>query len=117
MLSHVNRYTCDYLGKERDELIEDNWQNVVHPADLATALERWTHAVTTGEPYQVDFRLLRGSDRVYRWHRATAQRVETPDGQKWIGTNVDIDAARRADEVRDAWREQLLEDSTRDDRA
>lgn len=117
LLDHVNPFTCEYLGRTRDELIADNWQNVVHPADLPLAIERWTHAVTTGEPYETDFRLLRASDRMYRWHRATARRMDTPDGPRWVGSNVDVDAARRADEVRQAWQSQELDSLAVDRRA
>ena len=108
LLDFVNQHGCDYFGKSRSELIDEGWQFVLHPADVPTTIARWTESLTTGASYENDFRLLRASDRVYRWHRATAVRLEMPDGPRWLGTNVDIDAERRAEEVHEALRQQVL---------
>lgn len=105
-LDFVNTYTARYFGMTRERLIGEGWQNVLHGSDVPIAVERWTHAVKTGEPYEVEFRLLQASDRTYRWHRASARRVATPDGDRWVGTNVDIDGEKRRAEVLAAWREQ-----------
>ncbi len=106
-LTFVNDYTATYFGKTREQLIGEGWQYVLHATDVPLAVERWTHAVQTGEPYDADFRLLRAADRTYRWHRASAVRVDGPGGAMWLGSNVDIDAERRADEVAYAMREQI----------
>ena len=112
LLQFVNTYTTAYFGKSRGQLIGEGWQNVLHSSDLTLAVERWTKAIATGEPYDVDFRLLRASDRAYRWHHAAARRLSGPGGFVWIGSNIDIDADRRATEVMKAWREQTLGRST-----
>ena len=101
-LDFVNRFTADYFGRTREELIGEGWTNVLHASDLPRAVEHWTRSVQTGEPYDVDFRLLRAEDRMYRWHHASARRLAGPDGSFWIGSNVDVDAARRAEEVHQA---------------
>jgi PAS domain S-box-containing protein len=106
-LTFVNSFTAGYFGISREQLIGEGWQNVLHSADVAVAVEYWTSAVRTGDPYHVDFRLLRGSDRMYRWHHASARRVPIDGSSIWIGSNVDIDAERRADEILEAWRQQL----------
>jgi PAS domain S-box-containing protein len=104
LLTFVNAFTASYFGRSREQLVGEGWQNMLHSADLAQAVERWKHALGTGEVYHVDFRLLRGSDRTYRWHHASARRVATPEGPAWIGSNIDIDAQKRADEVLNSWR-------------
>ena len=106
LLQFVNSFAADYFGKSREQLIGEGWQNVLHSSDLPIAVERWTRAVTTGEPYEVDFRLLRASDRAYRWHHASGRRIQGDGGPIWIGANVDVDADRRAAEVFQAFREQ-----------
>lgn len=106
-LTFVNSFTADYFGFSRERLVGEGWQNVLHSADLPVAVERWTEALRTGQPYHVDFRLLRGSDRTYRWHHASAQRILRDGGPVWIGSNVDVDAEKRADEVLQAVRLQL----------
>ena len=107
-LTFVNEFCVDYFGKSREQLIGEGWQNVLHSSDLAIAVERWTRAIQTGAPYDVDFRLLRAADRTYRWHHAAARRVIGPQGVMWIGSNTDIDAERRATETMQAWRERTL---------
>jgi PAS domain S-box-containing protein len=106
-LTFVNDFTAKYFGVSREQLIGEGWQNVLHSADVGAAVEAWTTAIRTGNEYHVDFRLLRGSDRVYRWHHASARLLEVDGAPIWIGTNVDVDAEKRADEVLQAVREQL----------
>jgi PAS domain S-box-containing protein len=98
-LDFVNRFTAEYFGRTAEELVGEGWTNVLHASDLPRAIERWTRSLQTGEPYAVDFRLLRASDRMYCWHHASARRLEGADGPFWIGSNVDVDAERRAEEV------------------
>jgi len=106
-LTFVNSHAALYFGRSREQLVGEGWQNVLHAADVPLAVETWTGAVASGDPYHVDFRLLRASDRTYRWHRASAIRLSLPEGVMWIGSNVDIDAERRSDEVLKALQEQM----------
>ena len=107
-LTFVNRFAADYFGKSSEQLVGEGWQNVLHSSDLSVAVEAWTNSIATGAPYDVDFRLLRTSDRTYRWHHASARRVVGPKGSVWVGSNIDIDADRRATETLQAWRERTL---------
>ncbi len=107
-LTFVNEFAAAYFGKTREELVGEGWQNVLHSSDLPTVVESWTNSIATGAPYEVDFRLLRAADRTYRWHHAAARRVREPNGLRWLGTNIDIDADRRATETMQAWRERTL---------
>ena len=106
-LTFVNDFTAKYFGLSREQLIGEGWQNVLHSADVAAAVEVWTTSIRTGDEYHVDFRLLRGADRVYRWHHASARLLDVNGEPTWIGTNVDVDAEKRADEVLQAVRQQL----------
>lgn len=114
LLTFVNAFTAAYFDKSRQQLVGEGWQNMLHSADLPIAVERWTRALQTGETYHTDFRLLRGSDRTYRWHHASARRIDTAAGPAWIGSNIDVDAERRADEILRAWRDRLAERVTGD---
>lgn len=100
-LDFVNRCVCDYFGVEAARLLGEGWTDRVHPADLPEVGQRWMHSLATGEPYAVDFRLLRAADKQFRWHRAQAQPIRDAEGDicRWVGTNTDIDAARRSEEV------------------
>ena len=94
-LNYVTEQTASRLGLTAAEVLRDGWQNVVHPDDLGTAVERWTHALATGEEYEVEFRLKLASGE-YAWHlaRAIAQRAEDGRIIHWLGTNTNIDEQR-----------------------
>ena len=94
-LDYVTEQTANGLGLTAAELLRDGWQNVVHPDDLGLAIERWLHALGTGEEYQVEFRLKLASG-TYAWHLARAIAQRSADGQivRWLGTNTNIDEQR-----------------------
>lgn len=103
MLDWFNDRVCDYAGLSQDELRGDRWAAIVHPDDLPAAAAGWQQAVATGEPYQAEFRLRR-ADGAYCWHIARAMPILGEDGniERWIGTNTDIDAQKRAAELLEA---------------
>ena len=101
LLDYVNPLTTAYFCLSAERLMARGWEDVCHPQDLVEARGRWQQAVATGQPYEHTFRLLRGKDRIYCWHLARATPVWGPDGKitHWVGTNSEIDAIKRAEEV------------------
>ena len=95
-LDYVTQRVADYFGLTPEQVLGEGWQHVIHPDDLPQAVERWTHALTTGEPYEVEFR-LRDVNGNYRWHiaRALPQRDESGKVVHWFGTNTDIEEQKR----------------------
>lgn len=81
-----------YTGLSVEETKGWGWGQVLHPEDLQPCIERWTQAITSGEPYDIEYRLKR-SDGRYRWHlgRATPFKNESGLILKWFGTCIDID--------------------------
>ncbi|MEO8161960.1 MAG: PAS domain-containing protein [Arenimonas sp.] len=100
-LDYVNAFTVAYFGVSREKILDEGWKDVCHSLDLITAGQRWRHCLATGEDYEVHFRLLRGSDRSYRWHLGRAVAVRDANGEisHWVGTNTDIDRLRREMEL------------------
>jgi PAS domain S-box-containing protein len=94
-LDYVTEQTASRLGLTAADLLRDGWQNVVHPEDIATAVERWTRALSTGQEYEVELRLKLANGQ-YAWHlaRAIAQRSEDGRILRWLGTNTNIDEQR-----------------------
>ncbi|MFP7721359.1 PAS domain-containing protein [Lysobacter sp. A3-1-A15] len=99
-LDFVNRAVTDYFCATPDRLLSNGWKNLCHPHDLVEAGRCWSHSLLTGDPYEVEFRLLRGADRQYRWHLARALPVRDGDDAilGWVGTNTDVDAIKRSQE-------------------
>src|SRR5438067_8264105 len=71
-LDYVNQRALDYFELAFSELVEEGWAQVVHPEDLGRMLERWQHALATGERYENELRLRRAADGSYRWHLTRA---------------------------------------------
>src|ERR671931_1242783 len=100
-LDYVNQRALDYFELSFTELVERGWTPVVHPEDLGRMLERWEHALATGQPYENELRLRRAADDSYRWHLTRAVAMTARDGAvvKWFGSNTDIHDQKRAEEA------------------
>jgi PAS domain S-box-containing protein len=99
-LRYGNRAWTELSGLPADA-VDDLWRSeVVHLEDQQSVHAAWCHSVSTGQPFEVQFRLLRQSDLVYRWHlgRAVPERNERGRITGWIITATDIDDQKRAAE-------------------
>ncbi len=92
LLDYVNRRVLEYFRLSFEEMIGHGWQRFLHPDDLPGCLDCWARARETNQPYEIEFRLLRGTDHSFRWHLGRALPVLNPEGQvvKWFGSNTDI---------------------------
>jgi PAS domain S-box-containing protein len=103
-LNWFNDRVFTYSGSGFAQMAGDGWGRFVHPDDLPAALQDWTAALASGEPYQSNFRLRR-ADGVYRWFRARG--LPVPDdsaggsgnGSIWVGINTDIQDQYDANEA------------------
>ncbi|HEY4439602.1 MAG TPA: SpoIIE family protein phosphatase [Candidatus Elarobacter sp.] len=91
-----NRRWYDYTGQAAEESLGWAWEAVAHPDDLPQLIERWTHAVASGDRFEMEWRLRR-ADATYRWFLGQAMALRDAAGRivRWYGTNTDIDDARR----------------------
>lgn len=108
-LTFVNERTADYLGLPKDHPLRfgidtgapwDSHIPLLHPDDHEETRRVWSTCLRTGCAGQVSFR-VRNSQGVYRWFLSSAEPFRTSDGILlfWIGVNLDIDDARRAEEA------------------
>ncbi len=107
----VNDQVAIYMGVAPDDLLgPEAWVNGLYPDDVPHAAAAWTSALADGRPYEVEFRIRR-HDGGYRWFLVRAQPVRGSDGAivRWVGTNTDIDDAKRQAE---ALEEQVAERTT-----
>ena len=91
-ITFFNRRWYEYInGMEGTEGWGWKEKAIHHPDDIQRTIERWTHSLKTGEPYEIEYRLRR-HDGVYRWHsgRAVPIRNDKDEITSWIGTNTDI---------------------------
>jgi PAS domain S-box-containing protein len=86
-----------YTGMPPGEMLSP--RPIVHPDDVAAMDQRWALSKTTGDPFEVEYRLLR-ADGSYRWHlgRSVCQRDEAGKITGWVGTATDIEDRKLAEE-------------------
>jgi len=96
-IDYYNPQWMEFTGLTFDQLKGWGWKQVIHPDDIEENLHLWTRAIQFGQDLQLDHR-IRQKDGVYRWHlsRVRAMRDETGKVLMWIGSNTDVDDARRA---------------------
>jgi formate hydrogenlyase transcriptional activator len=106
-IDFLNRRFYDYTGQSPKEAYGWGWQVIIHPEDLAQAMQLWREVLASGQPGEMEVRMRR-FDAVYRWFLIRA--VPTRDGQgsitSWFGSNIDIEDRKQAEEqLRDDERE------------
>ncbi len=74
----------------------------VHPEDRERVRLGWRNAVQQGAHFEMEYRLRRRSDGLYRWHlgRAMPERDEQNRILSWIITATDIDDLKRVQQER-----------------
>jgi diguanylate cyclase (GGDEF)-like protein/PAS domain S-box-containing protein len=115
---YLNMRWFQYTGLAPDLSHDSGWQSVIHPDDLEDCRARWARSLSTGEPFEVEYRLRR-ADGEYRWHLGRGLAMRDADGRvvQWVGTCTDIDDAKRAEAAVESARRDLelrVQERTRD---
>jgi PAS domain S-box-containing protein len=99
-VDYLNEKWYDYTGQPADTTVEATWVQVVEPDARERIQAAWSHAVRTGETYEIEFPLRR-ADGMPRWHLSRGLPVRDAAGRivKWVGTNTDIHDQKRATEM------------------
>jgi len=105
----LNQPCLDYFGKTLEELKGWASSDPVHPEDLPHVIEVLTHALETGQTYEVESRHRR-FDGVYRWFHVRGFPLKDTEGRilRWCVLLTDIDDRKRA-EAQLAGEKRLLE--------
>jgi PAS domain S-box-containing protein len=108
-LTFVNERSADYLGLPKDHPLRfgidmgaewDSHISLLHPDDHEIARRAWATRLRTGCAGEVSFR-VRSAEAGYRWFLSRAEPLRASDGTLlyWIGDNLDIDDAKRAEDA------------------
>jgi PAS domain S-box-containing protein len=89
-----------YTGQSWEQHQARGWLQMVHPDDRAILIERWNRAKETRSFFEVEGRLWHEPTGEYRHSLARALPLLDDRGRirEWMGTALDIDASRRAQE-------------------
>jgi signal transduction histidine kinase/ActR/RegA family two-component response regulator len=72
----------------------------MHPGDAEAAMERWAASLASGNPFEMELRLLDRRQETYRWHLIRTIAVHDGAGNvaRWFGTSTDIHEQKRSEE-------------------
>jgi len=101
-VDYFNHRWYEYFDPDGASMERGGWVPFVHPDDEAASRRMWEASLTTGAPYEIEFRLLQ-ADGNYCWYLARALPVtdESQDQTKWFGTFTDVNEERqRAEDLR-----------------
>lgn len=92
---YYNARWYEFTGVPTGSTDGEAWNGVFHPDDQDHAWGLWLHSLSSGEPYEVTYRLRHHSGE-YRWTlgRALPLRNERGEIVRWIGTCTDIHEAK-----------------------
>jgi PAS domain S-box-containing protein len=107
-LTYMNQRILDYIGTSPGDLPPGSWAKFLHSDDRDLVLAAWSHAVSTGQPFEAQSRLRR-SDGVYRWVHALSQLGHDSEGRttRWYGLLIDIDDRKNMEEALRSSQSQL----------
>lgn len=114
---YYNRRWYDFTGLTLETSNEQGWNNLFHLEDVERANAAWAEALSTGNPYEIEFRLRRAIDGEFRWFlgRALPYRNEAGEITNWFGTCTDIHEQKLAEEALRGARDAMRKESRRKD--
>jgi PAS domain S-box-containing protein len=89
--NYFNTRWLQFTGRSLEEQMGGNWTSSLHPDDQERVERLWQQSVTTGQPYQVEYRLRR-ADGQYRWVLMHGLPHLNAQGHisMWVGGGTDI---------------------------
>ncbi|QLH16106.1 PAS domain-containing protein [Paracoccus pantotrophus] len=103
-----NQRWTEFTGIDHADITPSLWTSLVHPEDWSRVNRLWSHCLSTGEPYDIDYRFRHHADG-YRWLRVIALPIRDTEGNiiRWYGTSTDIDDAKRLEAEREIVNREL----------
>ena len=96
---YVNRIALDYMGVTLEEWLSSPPGSQVHPDDTQWLQSRWSHALSTGSPFEMEIRVIKAGGS-YGWFLARFNAVLNDEGhvKRWYCACTDIEDRKRAEE-------------------
>ncbi len=99
-VDYFNQRWCEFTGSSLGAAADDVWRPVLHPDDFQYRSGVWHSSVTSGAPFDAQYRFWDRKSSAYRWYLGRALPLRDEAGQivKWVGTCTDIDDHKRLNE-------------------
>lgn len=90
-IDYINQRWNERSAQPIEVTLRHGWATTIHPEDAQATTAAWNLSLATGQPYQVEFRMLDKYGN-YRWWLVRAVPLRDDSGQivKWYGSNTDI---------------------------
>ena len=88
-LTYCNEYGLKYFGKEKRDLIDWNWADLIHPDDISHEAEKWTNSIKKQEIFENIQRMLK-YDGKYYYFKVVAEYNPDFEGGSYIGISTEI---------------------------
>lgn len=99
-IDYCNNHLLEYVGCVAEDLIGEDFFQIIHPEDESPFRESWDSIRESGENLEGEWR-VRGADGVHRWFliRCVPQRNVGGYIQRWYGTHIDTEERRCAEQA------------------
>ncbi|MGV3540503.1 MAG: PAS domain-containing protein [Rufibacter sp.] len=93
--TYVNQRWLEYTGLSLEEFLGNSWQQIIHPDDLPSVVNRRKELGYESAEYQVEMR-IRNKEGDYRWHllKNTPMKDETGKVVMRVGSANDIHSTK-----------------------
>ncbi|MDO1446853.1 PAS domain-containing sensor histidine kinase [Rhodocytophaga aerolata] len=107
--TYLNQQWYAYTNSYSQDRAGFSLKAFLHTDDLQATLGIWSASLQQGVPFEVEHRIRRGQDGMYRWmlSRALPLTDEKGDITFWVGTTTDIHDLRLAQQELQKLNEQL----------
>ena len=101
-LDYINQRWNEKSPIAISKALGNGWAETIHPDDEKRAWAAWRLCLNTGNPYQIEFRLL-DKFGTYRWWMVRAIALKDDNGHiiKWYGSNIDITDQKELEKQKD----------------
>lgn len=100
-VTYYNQKWLDDTGFSFEDLKNWGWSKAMSPADIEKTTLNWKRSLETGNPFEMEYRLLEKG--VYKWNLSRALPLKDEKGKviMWVGTHTDIQHIKEEQEQKD----------------
>jgi PAS domain S-box-containing protein len=100
-VEYWNARWYEYTGLTPEQSFGPGRYSVVHADDRAALITQFPRSLKAGLPFDMELRMRRASDGMYRWHLSRVVPLRDTAGKiiRWYGTLTDIDDQKRVEET------------------
>jgi PAS domain S-box-containing protein len=99
-----NQYFLEFSGLTLKEAIDGRgWKYIIHPDNREEVIKTMQHSQLTGEDFNIEIRLRRKRDRMYRWQLVRARAIKDDKDKiiSWVGAATDIHEQKIKEQKKD----------------